>query len=311
VSLHYIASLGDSLTYPTALGVSPEVMWPNVLSQKLNALGCTTVSQNSGRSGITSTTLLTMMGWAVRGGGTCDLATVWIGANDPGNSIATATTLLNIQCVVRALKYGCFNKVTQAAQIVASQTNLPAGPGVHVGDRYVVQVDTDSTGGVAASDASQLPTITGAGNSDITVWEYRGGLAGIYGWGRVAKTSTSTLATAPFCQKILIVSMHYQNFTSNGDTLSTPWATYATIRTGAQIPAATAEGVPYVDLYNFMRNRIVNGVDYDQTGGLNLARDWHVADQNQHLNQYGNEIVAECVLQAIQSQTGWISALSV
>jgi lysophospholipase L1-like esterase len=97
--------------------------------------------------------------------------------------------------------------------------------------------------------------------------------------------------------KILVVSAQYQNFSSGGDTLATPYAAYVPVRQ-AQQAAASAENVVFVDLYNFLRNRIVNGLD---TQG---SFSWHYADGNQHFNAYGEDLVAQCILASIQAQ-GW------
>jgi lysophospholipase L1-like esterase len=102
--------------------------------------------------------------------------------------------------------------------------------------------------------------------------------------------------------KIMVVSTQYQNFSSafssTGDTLTTPYPTYATIRQAQQAAVNNHPGVIYVDLYNFLRNRIVNG--QDAAGSYS----WHVADGNQHFNTYGCGLVAQCILASIQAQ-GW------
>lgn len=98
--------------------------------------------------------------------------------------------------------------------------------------------------------------------------------------------------------KIMVVSAQYLNFSTGGDTLSTPYAAYAPVRQAQQDAANAHSGVVFVDLYTYLRNRIVNGQD---TQG---AFSWHVADANQHFNSYGCGLVAQCVLASIQSQ-GW------
>lgn len=109
-------------------------------------------------------------------------------------------------------------------------------------------------------------------------------------------------------QYAVIVSTQYLNYSTGGDTLSTPYATYATLRTFQQA-AATARAaaypgrVAYCDLYAYMRNLIVNGTE---TQG---SFSWHVADANQHLNVLGNQYVAAAVLATIQAQPGWLAAL--
>ena len=106
----------------------------------------------------------------------------------------------------------------------------------------------------------------------------------------------------------IVVSTQFVNWSAGGDTLNTPGATYATLRTFQQA-AATAKAttypgrVAYCDLYTYMRNLIVAGT-YAEGDHL-----WHTADMNQHLNVAGEAIVADAVLATIQAQTGWLAAL--
>lgn len=106
----------------------------------------------------------------------------------------------------------------------------------------------------------------------------------------------------------VVVNTQYLNWTTGGDTVATPGATYATLRT-FQLAAVTAKAitypgrVAYCDLYTYMRALIVAGT-YTQGDFL-----WHVADANQHLNAVGQRIVADSVLATITAQSGWIDAL--
>jgi hypothetical protein len=100
----------------------------------------------------------------------------------------------------------------------------------------------------------------------------------------------------------MVVSAQYLNFSTGGDTLSTPYASYVNVRNAQQSAANAHAGVVFVDLYSYLRNRIVNGQD---TQG---SFSWHVADANQHFNSYGCGLVAQCILEAIQAQ-GWDSKL--
>lgn len=106
----------------------------------------------------------------------------------------------------------------------------------------------------------------------------------------------------------VVVSTQYLNWSSGGDTVSTPYSTYATLRPFQQA-AVTAKAitypgrVAYCDLYTFMRALIVSGTE---TQG---SFSWHVADSNQHLNVLGEAYVAAAVLATITAQTGWLAAL--
>lgn len=107
---------------------------------------------------------------------------------------------------------------------------------------------------------------------------------------------------------LVIGNTQYLNYSSGGDTLETPSATYATLRT-YQLAAANAliaahpDQVAYCDIYGHMRQLIVDG-DYTQGDHL-----WHVEATNQHLNAIGEQIVADVMLATIQAQDGWVTAL--
>lgn len=109
------------------------------------------------------------------------------------------------------------------------------------------------------------------------------------------------LQTAGY-SRLVIGLCHYYNFTSGGDTLATPLAANATLRTKQQ-NAATTLGAAVADFYTFMRDLIVAGTD---TQG---SASWHVAPTDAHLNAYGQTILANCVVAAIGA-AGWIDDLS-
>lgn len=184
-----------------------------------------------------------------------------------------------------------------------------------LGQRYVVLNDNSSSGGAPAWRAQDHTTITGAGSGAQTVWEFRYDQAGERGWGRVA-----TNATAPFagcCQRIVVTSTNYLNFTTGGDTPTSPFTSYANVR-AAQRAAVTAENVAvggkpsvvYADLYDFQKARIVAGTDPDfSTVSYDQSQSWHVAQNNQHHNAYGQQLVSAVNLNAITS-AGWLPDLA-
>lgn len=100
------------------------------------------------------------------------------------------------------------------------------------------------------------------------------------------------------CARIMIVGQHYLNFSSNADTITTPRASLAAVRS-AQAAAAKATSVPFMDTYRHMRLRIVDGAD--EQGDYA----WHVADANTHLNAYGENILAEAIVATIEDM-GWL-----
>jgi hypothetical protein len=292
----FAAVMGDSLSHSIQGQLPIYLYWPTVLEGKLNALGAPIQVRNFAKdgnhTGNTGSNMLARFGLMTRYG-IPDLGIIMAGVNDPGNSITTAQTQANLQAMIKWLKFGC-------AGAVNAETDLPAN-GLP-GQRYVVMVDGSTTGGVAA-DATQTPTISGAGGAVQSVWEYRNGRAGASGWGRIALAATP----ADRCRRIVLVSTQYRNW-PGGDTPTVPGATYATIR-GAQAAAATAEGASYFDLYEFLRARIVAGLDPDYSvSGFDAATSWHPAASNQHLNQYGNELVAQGLAAFLSGRT-WFSEL--
>lgn len=228
--------------------------------------------------------------------------------NDPTNSISQATTQANLQAMIKALKHGAIGAGYGNGATIASQTNLPATG--EMGQRYVVLADTSTSGGVTGWHASHAATITGSlSGSPQAVWEYRYPLAGEAGWGRVA-----TAATAPtVVPRIFVVGQGYLNWSTGGDTPTTPYATYTGIRAAAAA-AVTAEttggaagSVVFIDLYAYQKARITATTDPDaSTAGFSAATSWHVADADIHHNAYGHLLVARAVAENLLSQ--WIAA---
>lgn len=207
---HTISCMGDSLTHNYTLGVPLSSLYPAQLQEKLRDLGSKVSVRNFGRSGNTTTQMISRFD-AMTQFSVPDIGIIFGGVNDPGNAISQATTQANIETMITTLK----------------------------------------SAGVS---------------------------------------------------KIMVVSAQYLNFSAGGDTLSTPYANYVPVRQAQQDAANAHPGVIFVDLYTYMRDRIVNAQD---TQG---SFSWHVADGDQHFNSYGCGIVADCVLQSVQAQ-GWDSQL--
>jgi hypothetical protein len=293
-----LAAIGDSQTdYAAGFGNRPTRNWTQVLGTLLTAAGQPAQVRGYGISGDTSTGVLGRAD-VLQMHETPNVALIHIGVNDPGNSITQATTQANIQAVIKSLKYGAVGAGAGLGTgvSVAGQANLPAN-GLP-GQRYVVLTDTSTTGGMAAWATGQAATITGTvSGSGQAVWEYRYPLAGEYGWGRVA-----TATTAPTnCKRIVVVSTNYLNWTTGGDTLATPYASYVNVR-AAQQAAVTAENVTvagkpsviYSDVYNFLRSRIVAGTDPDFSAvAYDQTRSWHYVLNNQHKSAYGHALDAQ------------------
>lgn len=104
--------------------------------------------------------------------------------------------------------------------------------------------------------------------------------------------------------RLVVGVIHYMNFSSGGDTLAVPGASWTAIRQAQRDAAAALDSnAALADFQNFFRDRIVNGLDVQGDAA------WHLADGNVHLNAYGQGLLAACVVAAIQS-AGWLPALS-
>ncbi len=294
VANHTIAVPGDSFTLNYSKGVMPFGFYPEILANQLRGLGCAVKARNFGVSGDKTPQILARAEALTRYD-TPDIGIVYGGANDVG-TYTTAATQLHLQALIKCLKFGAINAVTNPAA-------LPSGK--IPGTRYVVMLDDSSTGGVAAY-GSLKTTITGAGGSVQSVWEARNNNGGVTGWGRVAVAATAPTHTS----KIVVVGMHLLNFTPGGETPSSQLAAWdsSTGLRSAQIAAATAENVGgaavvYSDTYAFMGALITSGQETQNSAS------WHFADGDTHLNLLGEQYIAQSILATIQAQSGWIDAL--
>lgn len=291
-----IGWMGDSLSHPNTMQCALHLCGPAVFEAKLRSVGVDARVMNRARDGATTAITGSNMGArmaSLTAGAPLDLCVIFGGVNDPGSAITQAQTQANIQAMLQMAKFG-------AVGVVAAETALPER-GIP-GSRIVVLADSSSTGGVAAS-LGQTPNVGGAGGGLVTTWEYRYGIAGEYGWGRIATSATP----ADRCSRLVVVSTQFLNY-SGGDTVSTPYASYVNVR-AAQVAAAAAEGAVYCDLYGAMRQLIVDGVVPDMSSVYTQARAWHVASANQHLNQFGQEIVAQSVFATVSTQPSWLDDL--
>lgn len=269
-----------------------------------------------------------------------DLAVIWIGVNDPGAGIVPHISGLNLNTTIKSTP-------TQSAPPWPQGTNattdipLQTGQGANalIGQAAVI---VDWT---APSPSCQIGLVTKITGDTISVsanthaldynrsaWIYYfsgGGAnplpsmppvgASVY-QGTQANIMAAVLLLNQFtdCGRFLIGNTQYLNYSaSQGDTLATPSAVYATLRPFQAAAVTLLQGkglnVALADIYGYMRTRIVNGdwFTFRQTAYKAIQGDgaWHFADTNQHLNPLGNAIVAMGMLSAIQSQPGWLDAL--
>jgi hypothetical protein len=290
-----VPCMGDSLTDNFSLGVRLDQSWPAVFEDELTALGCAVLCDNAGKNGNTTTQMLARVSRMTMYGRP-SLAVVFGGVNDPGNGIAAATTTANLRAMVKYLRNG-------AAGTTATYVGLPTGS--VAGTRYVVTSDTSTTGGLNPSAGSVAhPTVTGPA-AGVRVWESRNTLGGEAGWSRVADLPAAERPVDRF----ILVGPQFLNYAVGGDTAAAGGshagqnATYLGVH-NAVAAAATAEGVPYCDFYDFQQKRILAGLD------AAASATWHVAPQDQHLSVYGEDLAARAVLQTLTAQAGWLEALS-
>lgn len=222
----------------------------------------------------------------------------------------------NQKALIKISKYNVVDMSQPIANVnpgglvsVWSQSSLPIGV---QGQRMLVMQDSSTTGGLIANDTNLHTTIVGdySASPQQAVWEFRASLAGEAGWGRVAISGTPAFIEG--CSKIVVISTNYLNFTSGGDTPSTPYAPNVPIRAAA-LAAATAEGVVYCDIYAFQKALITGGtflantIIPETTQGSNT---FHYVANDQHYSQYGHETVSRALYYTISAQVGWISDLS-
>lgn len=303
-----LTAIGDSQTaWDAGFAVRPSDMWPAVCAEHL---GSEWIARGFGISGDRTDQVLARID-AAQMHEVPTVAVPAVAVNDPGNQTTTQTRQ-NLQASVQSLRHRAVGRGAGygTGVTVATPSALPADG--RLGERYVVMTDDSTTGGAAGWNTEHAANITGSVAADtngfkLAVWENRYPLAGEYGWGRVAKTGS---APSPFgVKKIMIVAPPYRNFTTAGDTPSSPSSANAVIRQ-AQQDAVIAENtvvggepsVIFCDLYSFMRQRIVDGKDPDFTVvSYDQARSWHWTINNQHYSAYGHALQAQKVAADIRA----------
>jgi hypothetical protein len=130
------------------------------------------------------------------------------------------------------------------------------------------------------------------------------------------------------CSRVVVVKQHYMNFSGafaasrdTGSGGAIVQGSYSDARARQSGVSAQGGVTPVIaDAMTYFSNQIgstvtVGGTAYavgagvDVTPGTGAGFNWHVADGNLHLNALGNELLARCLLAAIQSQSGWVAAV--
>jgi hypothetical protein len=225
-------------------------------------------------------------------------------ASDPGGTSAGTPrfdhlTQGNIEAMIIALR-------NNVSGVVGSQTLLPSG--VPPGTRYLVRYDTSTTGGVPTGSSGITPaTLIGMAATDAQVWIARNtsvssSSSGESGWSRVANDNTLGV------QRIIVMSAQWVHRADGlGDLKNLDYSTYVAVR-AAQLAAATAQAaagvVTFFDLHAYQKALVVANYVGELTG------EWAATTNDQHPSAFAGYTWAKGLVGHIQSQSGWITALS-
>lgn len=231
------------------------------------------------------------------------------GINDKTAAVSDAAIQAGVQALIKCAKFGVRGVGIGSGTTVAGQANLPAAE--EMGMRLVVLSDTSTTGGATAWHASLAATVAGT-VAGQTVWEsVNPGQTGERGWHRIASASTAPT----HCTRIIVVGYGYENFTTGGDTPSTPLASRAALRAD-QAAAVTAENVAvsgrasvvYADVHALMLARINAGKDPDFSAvAYDATASWHAIQNDLHHNTYGHSLVAQACRTAMPA--AWLTEM--
>lgn len=267
-----IVAIGDSHTFHTSYGMVMDDFYPAQLAILINQKGGDVVSRNLGISGNTTSQMYSrikdMFEYEIP-----TIAVVYGGTND------------QLAC----------HQTAVASPFDTSTKSFLVGSGLgssfSVGSKISINTNEETVVGVAAD----VVTIQGSSGylpamGDPVVISTKGNLELIASYLR-----------ANGCSKIIFPNPPYFNWSSGGDTISVPMPWSVPTRQD-ESDASLIESAKYADLYSTMRNRIINGID------IQGCFSWHVADQDVHMNRYGNQITAEAILQTIED-AGWMNDL--
>ena len=276
-----IAAMGDSLTYNALFSISPENFYPEVLAKSLRSLGCFVKARNFGISGNTTDQMIgrfaVMTQFEVP-----TIAVIWGGTNDTSGQVALLT--LTSSGTTANVKTTAPHGLTTGRSVVVAGANQSSYNGTFT----ITVVDslnfTYTMGGTGASPATGTITVNSAANDAQTQANLQ--------------TMITSLQNAG-CTKIIVLSQHYLNLASGGDTTSVPYAPYAALRADQQAAVAATntptKQVVYCDQYAAERLRVVNNVEAAGAAALLISQ------SNSHLNALGESVCAAALLATIQN----------
>lgn len=266
-----LVCIGDSHTYNATLSVFPDEFYTAVLAGLLNANGCNVTGYNRGSSGNTTGQMLARVSTLP----VADIAVIYGGTNDTqyASTVQVSPTPTSTVFAVAAGK----------------GANYQPGTYVTVGaeSALILSVATDTIT-LAAALANGAPASGTAVAIDT----------------QTNLTAVGNAIRAAGCTRIVYGLMHYYNYSSGGDTHSTPLTANVTMRGLQSAAAAAVTGAVTCNFWTWMDNLI-------QTGAATQGSySWHVLDGNVHLNAAGELILAQALYATIAAQTGWLAALA-
>jgi len=329
---HTLLCIGDSMvdnSQANTAAVMPDQQWPALVASKLRTLqGCNIQARNLGMSGSRTQQLVARLA-SIFKFGVPDIVAIFCGLND-----------VTVQ--------GGFT-----AQAGGSTTTVKLSASDFREDNFCVGQTITFTGGTASggtgvigsyNGATQIATIAsgtwGTGTPDATTtyqWEVFAG----------AGTQTNLTTAIQYCltngvSKVLLLDTMFDN-SSTGETVGSPNATHATLRT-FQLAAANSFSVSnpgqviYTGLWTYLGNLInntggvsnvvtVNGtaftvapnadttpaaaIGYTPGSATPGVYGWGLmmSSSNGHMNQIGHMATAQNVYNTIIAQTGWVASL--
>lgn len=94
-------------------------------------------------------------------------------------------------------------------------------------------------------------------------------------------------------ERVAVIGSHYLNFAGGGDTVDVEQSLRASVRQ-TQKAAALAEGVTYVDTYDYMRTLVLSGAVAQGDWAI-----WHQGATNTHLTAAGEQVLANAISAAL------------
>jgi len=265
ISPSVLACVGDSHTYNNSLGVAAAEFYTTVTAARL---GRPWIGRNLGVSGDTTAGMLGRIATSIQPT-VPRIAVIYGGTNDAlGDTTVSASptpTSTVFTVAGNIIRYAAGAYITVAGE----QAKILSIAGNQI------TLTAALAGGAPATGAAVKIATQKNLEEIIAYWQAQG------------------------VTKIALMGMHYWNFASGGDTTSSQASGQAALRS-LQAAAAAAKGVPFVNLYEWMRQLILAGT---YTQGDDLA--WHVAVSNQHLNATGERIVSDALTATLVAQ-GWV-----